>query len=139
MKVVPIKNFNQTVFQGLWGKTYERPAGHDGHINNVEMVNIYHPFANESQSAIESAIAAKKYSVLVPTENEYEFNNVISEPKVAKKLPFTEQEFNLYKRSYGKELPESIKNIEENLVNRNLSKYLNNKFISTIKKFLSKV
>ncbi len=139
MKIIPITTTNGTVFHGLWEKSTERSAGYDGHINNVRVDRTYHPFANESEDAIKSALALKKYRVLVPTDNEYEFNNVISEPVSAKRLSFTENEYLSYKKFYGKELPESMKKIEKELVDCNLARYLNSKSISAIKRFLHSI
>jgi len=136
MKIDPINTTNQTAFHGLWEKTHERAAGSEGHYNNVRMENCYHPFANESDSSVKAAIESRKYQVLVPTQNEYEFNDVVSKPELGKKLSFTEKEYNAYKGFYGKKLTESMEKIEKELIENGLSHHLNNKKIAAVKRFL---
>ncbi len=139
MKIMPI--VNNTSFNGLWEKTKETKSLSPDEFSTIDIYldNRYHPFANESESSIARALASKTYQTSIPTDNEYVIQRAISKPVAVKKLSFTEGEFSAYKSFYEKNLPESMKKIEKELVDCNLSHYLNNKTISSIKRFLHKI
>ena len=139
MNVISINSADQTAFRGLWGKSSEdRPKLIDDYIVN-KIGRNYHAFADEADMVTKSKIAKNNYDILVPTENDNIMKRVISETKVADRLSFTKEQFAEYKGFYGKVLPERMKKIEQELVDKGLSHYVNNKTLSAIKRFLHNI
>ena len=139
MKVYPINNTNQTAFQGLWEKTRELSEGFKDDVVNKRRENYYHPFADEADSKIASSLDKKTYSVLIPMRDDAYMMRVVSVAKPMKKLSFTKAEFTEYKNFYKKVLPDNMKKIEQELLEKNLSQYINNKTCTAIKRFLHKI
>lgn len=139
MKINAINNTASTSFNGLWEKSRELVKGYTNSVIYKDEEWYYHPFADESYVSVKKALDSKRYTITVPGLNDFEVEEITSEPKVLSKLSFTEKEFAEYKKFYGKYLPESMKKIEQELVERDLSKYLNSKLLCAAKRLLHAV
>ena len=139
MKINSVDNVSNASFKGLWEKSREMVRGAQYYTTYKDMVWYYHPFADESEAAVSCALASKVYKVTVPGINEFETEEITSAPKALAKLSFTEKEFAEYKKFYGKKLPESMVKIEKELIERDLSHYLNSRLVCAAKRLLHRI
>ena len=139
MKVISINNTDSNTFKGLWEPERVKVTGTEIHCIHKQLDRNYHPFKGESLGSINDALESKKYTAMVPTVNDYEYEYYVSLPKEAKCLSFTEKEFLGYKKFYGKNLPEAFKNIEKELAENGLARYINGGFFYSVKKFLHNI
>lgn len=139
MKINPINNTENTVFKGLWEHPQERITSVDEYSTTKNINFNYHPFKNESPSDISRALKYKNFTTTCPNENDFEYMYIISEGKKSKTLSFTEGDYKAYKSFYGKNLPEKFANIEKELVENCLGKYLNRGYMYKIRQFLHNI
>ena len=143
MNLLPI-NYQQPIptFKGLWGHSYTQHSNYDRGHCIVETFD-YHPFGNESRDFVQN---------VVDSETQYIWSHYYdgaglykSMVSVKDKLPFTQEEFNLYKKLKGKKLTKTGIKVEKSLAEAKLYKYLNNKYkyflceyFRPVKKMISK-
>lgn len=137
MKVLSVNNTTtNNSFKGLWKEGTERFAGSDILGVKIEQDYSYYPFSDESKLIIESEIREMEKEISVPGAADYSVNTLKLVPRFEKQLSFTESEYKAYKKFYGKELPESMKTIENELKSFGLGKYLNKGFLYKMKQLL---
>ena len=134
MKILQISGPNQT-FNGLWSER-KGIVGYDDYTTYSKIENFYYPFSDESKYSIDDAVKKKTYCVTCPGVNEFETEEITSSVKVMPKLTFTADEFNKYKRFYGKTLTEEFKKIESELRAHGLADSLNGGILYNFKKLL---
>ncbi len=135
MNISPIKNCS--AFNGLMSDevSYKTDAG-PNFVKDYRK-RTYYPFADETELC--TAYAIKKgsynYSYSLDIDNSCTTDVLVTTEK-GKTLPFTEKEYNNYKKFLGKDMPEQIAAVKNALIEYNLTKYINKGPIFAVKKFL---
>ena len=109
MNISRISQAYNNSFKGLWGKTTSYTDRDEAMgIMKRRETKLYYPFANETQVEIDNIANQNTSAVLDSPSRCY----LINECKIGTRLPFTEEEFLMYKGHDGKSyLSEKIKSI----------------------------
>ena len=129
-------------FKGLWGDSHSKNSGfHNGQcfIKTFE----YHPFVNESTESIQNAVDSKtKYTWQDLYEKIALYKSIVI---VRDKLPFTKEEYDLYKGLKSEVKTKTRFRVEKGLADAKLYQYLNSrtkyfccKYFHPAKKIISK-
>ena len=144
MNILPINSQQQLYsFKGLWGHSYSQISSHDRGVCIVKSYE-YHPFSNESSESVQNMVNSK---------TKYIWYNLYDKTKLRKsnvyvreKLPFTQEEFDLYKQMKSKTKKRTRIRVEKGLADADLGQFLNNRFrysicnyFHPVKKTISKI
>ena len=127
-------NYQQPLssFKGLWGKTHIQNSNYNrGHC--IIKYFEYHPYADESTEAAQNiADSRSKYKWKHETEKTVLYKSIVD---IKDKLPFSKEEFDLYKNLKGKKQNAICIKVEKGLADAKIYKYINNRFIYFLSEF----